>query len=228
MTSWTTRLPQLRAVYGHASHDPFLRGRAATTIGVALLADGLVGLDNPLAGRDRRPGILGAALIAALGIIVILVLGFVIHTSSPYPNGHIAQGTITAVQPHDSNGTKICSATIVYNADGAAHTIDSDLSAKSLCTQQGQHVPVSYTDANAAAGRPQFAESNWILEGFRALGWLVFAIGAATFLLRLAELVFGVVLIVRGRRLTRSARPTDLGQLLDNLKAAWAGTYAGR
>lgn len=226
MTSWTARLPQLRKVYDRARNDPFLRGRAQATIGIALLADGFVGLDNPLAGRDRRPGVFGAAFTAVLGLLLVLMAGLFIHSSAPYPGGFTAQGTITAVQPQQSDGSsRTCSATITYSAAGTNHTIGSEESDSSLCTRVGQHVPVSWTTADPGAGRPQIAQTNWVLQGVRVLGWIVLTIGVLTFLLRVAELVVGAVLLVRGRRTARAASPTNVGQLLDDLRAAWSGTY---
>ena len=47
------RIARLRTVLGREG-DSHLRGQAMRVGGVALVADGLIGIDNPLDGRSKR------------------------------------------------------------------------------------------------------------------------------------------------------------------------------
>lgn len=224
MTTWISRLPRLRDVFARYRADPYMRGRTSEVVAAALLADGLVGLENPLRGRDKRPGILGALVLTAIGLLVITVLSGLLHQGDPYANGATADGVISGViHQRSTNGGNLCSGTVSYTVVGRAYQAESGSSSGALCSEQGTHVPVSYLAANPAAGRPQFAETATVQRMVTGVGWVLFILGALTTLLKLAEIVIGIVLFSRGRHLVRTNEPVPAGQLLDDLKVAWNG-----
>lgn len=66
-----SRPRSLRALLDRWSGQPYLRGRAMRLGGGALLADGLVGLENPLDGRRERAGIFGSLLMVAIVAVML-------------------------------------------------------------------------------------------------------------------------------------------------------------
>jgi hypothetical protein len=228
MAIWLSRFARLRKVTDRYSSEPYLRGRAAQVAGVALVADGLIGLQNPLQPRNKRPGIVGAVLVAAIGALFILVGGLLQHSVGPYPGGQIAQGTITEVTRQvgttAGNHNAECAATIRYQVRGQVYTVTPGESSTSLCSQQGDTINVSYLPDRPAAGRPQFSGDSVWVGLVPIVGWVVLVSGVLLTVSRIAELLVGSWLLLRGHRLVSRNRAVPVELIVQELQQAWTGT----
>lgn len=217
-----TRIASLRRVLARLNQQPYLRGRALQVGGGALLADGLVGLENPLGARDRRPGIFGGVLVVAIALVMLFFLGLAQDSSSPYDDGATASGTITDVQRGTGSSNTSCSGTVSYSVDGADHQVATGTSSSSLCSQLGESVDVSYRPSAPAAGRVQLSGTSTALTVAYVMAWVVLVVGVLTVLVRAAEIVVGLVFLVRGRRLVRGSEPVPTDRVVEEMKQAWA------
>ena len=223
MSTTYGRLQRVRAVIARHRQDPYLRGRALQVAGGALLADGLVGLENPLDGRDKRPGILGSLLVAGIGAVFVFFGSMLLHSTDPYPGGRTAPGTITAVERGTGDNSNTCSGTVTYTVAERQYQVRTSSSSTTLCSKQGTSVEVSYLPDAPAAGRPQLRGDHTLLRVVQIVGWTVLVLGIVQTLVRLAELVIGVWALVRGRRLVRRSTPVPAEAVLEELHAAWSG-----
>lgn len=217
-----TRIASLRRVLARLGQQPYLRGRALQVGGGALLADGLVGLENPLDRRDKRPGILGAVFIVVIAVVILFFLGLAQDSTRPYDGGATAVGTITSIERGTGTSSRSCSGTVSYTVDGASYQVATTSSSSSLCSQQGQSVDVSYRPAEPAAGRVQLGGTSAVLTVARVVVWVLLVVGVLTVVVRAAEIVVGLVFLVRGRRLVRTGEPVPVDRLLEEMKRAWA------
>lgn len=226
MNNVISRFTRLRSIVGREG-DPYLRGRAMQLAGVALLADGLVGIENPLDGRNKRSGLLGGIIIVGIAVVFIVALGLASNATEPYDDGLTTQGTITelhqATQTGTSSSSGSCSATVAYAVSGQEYQVDTGQSSTSLCSMQGAVVDVSYRAGQPAAGRPQIAGTSSVIRYALIAVWGVLVIGLLTVLVRVVETVVGVVLLVRGRRLVRHHPSVPADEIVEELKQAWAG-----
>jgi hypothetical protein len=79
------------------SSDPYVQGRAAQIAGTALVADGLVGLENPLNAKKSRMGIFGAMVMIAVSVVMMFVLSGMVESNKPYEGGSSVVGTVVDV-----------------------------------------------------------------------------------------------------------------------------------
>jgi hypothetical protein len=83
--------------WGARLRDPKNQGNVMLGAGGILVADGLVGLDNPFAGRNRRPGIFGALLIIVVGLVFVVGGVWALRASGPIPGGITTTGHVVDV-----------------------------------------------------------------------------------------------------------------------------------
>ena len=223
-----SRFSRLRSVLGR-QRNPYLRGRALQVTGGVLLADGLVGLENPLDGRRSRSGILGSLLAVAIVALMLFFLGLATRSSQPYPDGSTTQGTVTAVERATTTDASAggqsasCSATVAYTVAGTRYEVGTGSSSSSLCSAQGEQVDVSFRPSQPAGGRPQITGESTLLRVATVVCWVLLVLTVLTVLTRAAEIAMGAWLVLRGRSLVRSAAPVPAGAVLEDLRAAWAG-----
>lgn len=196
---------QARAeVEKHESKDPYIAGRVRQVIGGALIADGLVGLENPF-GRRSRPGILGALVFLGLGLVFV-VLGPIVMTRGVDVDA-TATGHLTSVSAPDSDRT--CSATATFEVDGRTYRAFSEGSSSGLCKRSvGEAIGVKYNSADPSQNRigvSVFGIVGWIFLG---VGLLFALIGLVLVSLRAGSIYFGWKLWRSGGRLVKANPPT--------------------
>lgn len=226
MRTWVGRAGRLRSAFDMHRGDPYLRGRASQALGGALLADGLVGLENPLRRRkDKNPGIVGALLVLAIGLALVFPLASLLRGSHAYEGGSLVDGVVSEVSVANRNGgsRSTCTLSVQYIVEGATYTVDSGSSSSSFCDDQGVQVPVSYQPEQPAAGRPQFAEDEWVYRGVLFVGYALVALGCVCTLVRTAEILIGISLLYKGWRLVRRSPARPTADLLSELQEAWSG-----
>jgi hypothetical protein len=228
---WITRFARIRALIREKSQDPHLQGRAAQIAGGALLADGLFGLENPLDGKKKRAGIFGNVLLIAGGVVFFLFGSFIAKSVTPYENGVMTTGTVTAVQSHtstDADGkiSTSCSAEVEFSVSDKVYKVSPDFQSNTFCGLQGSAIDVSYLPENPSGARAIPPNVGWI-KSLKYIGVFVLVIAIGTTLIRLAEIIAGVWLLLYGRRRVReypSSAPD--GSLLEELRQAWGSKSA--
>lgn len=226
MTTTINRMLRVRAVVTRHRHDPYLCGRALQVAGAALVADGFVGLENPLDGRNKRAGIFGALLIAGIGAVFLFFASMLLRTTDPYPDGLTTVGTITEVDRGTGENSNTCSGTVAYTVADRRYQVRTSSSSTTLCSKQGTTVDVSYRPSTPAAGRAQLPGDHTLLRVVQVAGWTVLVLGALQALVRLTELLVGGWALIRGRRLVATHPATPADAILEELRAAWSGTTA--
>ncbi|MDO7867094.1 DUF3592 domain-containing protein [Nocardioides jiangxiensis] len=196
---------QARAeVEKHESTDPYVAGRVRQVIGGVLIADGLVGLENPF-GRRSRPGILGALVFLGLGLVFV-VLGPIVMTRGVDVDA-TATGRITQVSAPDSDRT--CSATATFEVGGSSYRAMSEGSSSGLCKREvGDRIEVRYDSADPSQNRigvSVFGIVGWVFLG---VGLLFSLIGLVLVALRAGSIYFGWKLWRSGGRMVRANPPT--------------------
>lgn len=223
------RLGRLRAVLASRSSNPYLRGRAAQLAGGALIADGLVGLENPLDGQKTRGGILSGIPFILVGVLFSWLLGGMITSVEPYPDGHIVQGTVVAVERSTSTDSKgrtstSCFARVQVVVGNESSTVTTGYGSSSQCDMEGSTVDVSVRGSDSASGRVLIPGDHTLFSVLRYGVWAVIALGVWVFLTRLASIIVGVVLFLRGRRLVSAHPAVPVDELMQDLREAWSGS----
>ncbi len=224
------RNSQVRALLDQYGNDPYVRGRAEQVAGGLLIAEGLVGLENPLDGRRGRPGILGGAFLLIFGVIWLAITASALSMTQPYKDGLSTSGTITQVSrttstDADGDRTTTCGVTVSYRVGEESYIASPSYSSSGLCSKtRGEEIPVSYRPANPAGGRV-VTDERWLVV-FPMVGWLCVAVGGVTVLLRSVSLGFGVWLFLHGRRLAASAPAVPVHELVAEVRSTFLATHS--
>jgi|688.fasta_scaffold261175_2 hypothetical protein len=214
------RLQRLWAVVKRQSGNKYVQGRAAQIAGGALIADGIIGLENPL-GRKSRMGIVQAVMMMAVGLGWLFVFSSTSTASMPYENGEIASGVLVEVSPPDiASDSSICYGIVEYSVDGITYRVRTGSS--SICGSRNISLDVSYPLDAPGRGRvvPSAAQGA-LLNSFSLIPTIFFVIGATTFLVRGFTICAGIYIFLRGRKLVNSNPEVPLGDIKDQLIAAW-------
>lgn len=223
---WITRFARIRALIREKSQDPYLQGRAAQIAGGALLADGLFGLENPLDGKKKRAGIFGNVLLIVGGLVFFLFGSYIAKSVTPYENGIMTTGTVTAVESHTSTDSKgktstSCSAQVEFSVSDKLYKVSPNFSSDTFCGMQGSPIDVSYLAENPSGARAIPPGAGWIRSA-KYIGVFILVIAIGTTLVRLAEIIAGIWLLLYGRRRVREHPSTaPEGSLLEELQQAW-------
>jgi hypothetical protein len=222
---WITRFARIRALIREKSHDPHLQGRAAQIAGGALLADGLIGLENPLDGKKKRAGIFGNVLLIIFGLIFFFVGSYIAKSVTPYEKGIMTTGTVTSVESHTSTDSKgrtstSCSAQVEFSVSDKVYKVSPSFSSDTFCGMQGSPIDVSYLPENPSGARAIPSGAGWI-KSAKYIGVFILVIAIGTTLIRLTEIIAGVWLLLYGRRRVREyPSTTPEGTLLEELQQA--------
>lgn len=202
--------------------EPAVRGRAARIAGAALIADGLVGLENPL-GEQSRSGILGGAVLLAVGILLLTPAARLGESLGPYADGEIVQGEVASVAlPSGDDST--CGMTFRYEFAGGIYERAPSFSASDFCDLVvGDSVDVSVRPDDPARGRLASGAARAFGTWIPRAPWLLIVAGAWTVLVRAISIGAGVWLYLWGRRASRGAADGSEDAILAELKAAWSG-----
>lgn len=204
-----SKLAQARQIADKYRNDAHVWGRTKQVAGGLLIADGLVGLENPLDGKKTRPGIAGSLFFVVFGLIfggagLFMIFGG-IDTDAE------TTGTVTDVARNHRSGSSstTCGLTASYVVDGKTYTAGSHGSSSSDCGKHvGSKVTVGYQSAHPEVG--QIKGGSLIMWLFPFIGGLTLLFGVGLFLLRLASIVGGLLLFLSGRRQVKE-NPTSNG-----------------
>jgi len=217
------RLGAVTKVLAAHRDEPAVRGRAARIAGAALIADGLVGLENPL-GKQSRSGIVGGAVILAAGILLLAPAARLGSGLGPYPDGIIVAGEVASVALPSGDGSS-CSMTFRYELAGATYERSPGWSGSGFCDLViGDAVEVSVLPDDPGRGRLASNGSRAVAVWLPRLPWVLVVAGAWTVLVRAISIVAGVWLYLWGRRATRGAPVGSEDTILAELRGAWSGT----
>jgi len=217
------RIRNVTAVLARHRDEPAVRGRAAQVAGAALVADGLVGLENPL-GERSRAGIVGGLVLLALGLLLRVPAGALAEGLAPYPDGVVVTGTVASVGLPSGDGSS-CAMTFRYEFDGVTHERAPGWTGSGFCDLVvGDPVDVSVVPDDAARGRLVSGGTTVAATWIPRAPWLLVALGAWTVLVRAIELAVGVWLLLWGRRTVRATAGTAADEaIVEELKRAWSG-----
>jgi hypothetical protein len=217
------RVRAVAEVLARHRDEPAVRARAAQVAGGALIADGLIGLENPL-GEQSRSGILGGIVLTVIGIVLLGPAAIFGASLGAYPDGETVVGSVSSVGLPEGDGGA-CSMTFVYDFDGSTYERTPGWTGSGLCDLVvGDPVEVSVLASDPGRGRyvsgGTGVAATWIPRG----PWLLIALGGWTTLVRLVELIVGIRLLLWGRRTSRELRGTPVDDaIVAELKRAWAG-----
>jgi hypothetical protein len=215
---WFSRFGRLKAAIRNLASDPHAQGQAAKIAGVALVADGFIGLENPLDGKKSRSGIFGTIFLVVVGGAFFAAGTFIFNSTKPHDNGVTVEGTVIAVERGSENS---CSLIVEYQIGAERLTTSSATGSSDQCDDVGRTVEVSYLPDQPGSAR--VVESAWFGRIFQLVGGAVMLIGLSTMLVRFLEICVGVYLWFWGRRRVRQHPPTASSDWMGQLRAAWGG-----
>ena len=171
---------------------------ATQVAGAAMVLDGLVGIDNPLSGRQRA-GIFGALVAAAVGMgVIVMALTLVKPNVGP---GYLrVPATVDHYLTSTSSGKTEYTAVYTYlDRNLVTHELTSSMSSTSKPTL-GSVATVAYD--------PEQPENAVVTSGFEGNMWkfmvgfgaLFVVLGTGTFIVRLITLGVGIGLLVKSRK----------------------------
>jgi hypothetical protein len=192
----------------HDAADPHTAGRVRQVVGGTLVADGLIGLENPLNARKSRPGVLGALFLLGFGGLFVGVGLWI--SSSGADTDATTQGVVTDVQRQHRSGSgssTTCRLTAEFTVDGRRYVAGSPVSSGGNCDEAtGSPIEVRYDSANPAEAEVG-ARPLWFGMIFVVVGALIALAGLVTFLVRAFCIVFGARLYLTGSRMVRESPP---------------------
>ena len=218
------RTGTLEIVRDYEDGQPRTLGRVYQVGGGLLVADGLVGLENPFDNKKSRPGILGAVLLGLIGLVftVLALFVFAVPETDSVATGSIAR--ISAPSPPSDDGAPTCSYDAIYSVNGTTYTARSTVHSDTICHKRvGSSVQVHYLDADPGTGVLDRGTQKLFRWGALAVGLIMMAVGGVTFLIRTAAIFFGTKLFLRGRALVNANPKTgdDDGDVLATAKDAF-------
>ena len=194
----------------HDAADPHTAGRVRQVVGGTLVADGLVGLENPLNGRKTRPGILGALFLLGFGGLFVGA-GLWISGSGADTDA-TTQGLITDVQRQFRSGSgsgssSTCGLTAEFTVDGRRYVTSSRVSSGGNCDETtGSSIEVRYNSANPAVAEVG-ARPLWFGMIFVGVGGLIATAGLVTLAVRAFCIMLGARLYLTGSRMVKLSPP---------------------
>lgn len=206
--------------------SPHTYGRIKQVVGGILVADGLVGLENPFDGRRTRPGILGSLAGLLAGVVVIIV--GIIAPLITVKTDATTTGTITAVERRSTDDGESCRVIARFEANNNAYSVKSSYLSE-LChyTSNGS-IDIYYLSSDPS--KHSVGQENdinpWIFIG-AGLVTVVISLGQAT--IRGLSLFFGVKLWLSGRKMVKSNPPVpgDDG-MVSEVKRQFTALVTGR
>lgn len=194
------------------AQSPHTAGQVRQTIGGLLIADGLVGLENPLGGRSR-PGIFGHMFQALFGLIFVVV-GFSVHAMISPEGDATTTGTITKVIYSTGEDGNTCSLTAEFWVGDVPYRAATTHSSSSFCSENvGGTVDIRYDSANPADADIDDNVLTWFILIFPAAGLLVMIPSLVGLTFSAAAIFFGWRLLRTGRAMSAAnpATTTDQG-----------------
>lgn len=188
----------------YESQNPHTAGQVRATVGGVLLADGLVGLEDPFDNKKSRPGILGSLMGMGVSIVFIVVGIFIMGSAAETDS--ITDGTISSISEpskpdSQGKGGGACSLTANFVVDGRTYSATTDVSSGGNCNRGiNESIEVRYNSANPNENSVGMSQGKFGLI-FAGIGTLVFIPSLFTFAIRLASIIFGLRLLMSGRKM---------------------------
>lgn len=188
----------------YKAKGPASYAAAQQAIGAVLIADGFVGIDNPL-GQKKRPGIFGTIIAIGMAIIFIFIPSFIGGMMKIDNMTAITEAKVVTV----GNSGESCSLTVSYMVDGREYTKRSPMSSSNYCSlSEGETININYDPENPGS----WIYGAKIVKGFLSIffwvGILLLISSIMTFFLRLFSIIFGWKLLMAGRK-NAKALPAD-------------------
>jgi hypothetical protein len=187
---------------------PATYAAAEQAIGAILITDGFIGIENPF-GRKKRPGIFGTIGGIILGVIFMLVPGFIGTMTNIKNMTETAPAVVISVgdmvrskNPDGSNsGGGTCGLEVRYTVNSQEYTKKSPMSASNYCSlSAGETILINY-DPNTPGSWAYGAKTmTTFLNIFFWVGVFVLISSIITFLIRLFSIIFGWKLLRDGRK----------------------------
>jgi hypothetical protein len=171
---------------------------ATQAAGAAMVLDGLVGIDNPLSGRQRA-GIFGGLVAMVVGVAIIVMAITVVK-----PN--VGPGYLRVVATVDHYNTSVNSGKTEYTA--VYSFMDRNLVTHELVSSMSSSTRPTIGSIATVAYDPEHPENAVVTSGFEGNMWkfmigfgaLFALIGFGTFIVRAVTLGVGVGLLLRSRK----------------------------
>jgi hypothetical protein len=208
----------------YKQQNPATYAAAEQAIGAILIADGLIGIDNPF-GNNKRPGIFGAVLIVILGTIFLFVPTYIGNFAGTKSMIATTTATVTAV----NNNTDTCSLTASYIVNGQTYTKPgSDSSSSDCALTVGQSITINYNPETPGAWSHNVKSLEAFLKIFFFAGVIMIISGLVTFIIRLVSIIFGWKLLRNGRKLASTLpEDTDFQSLINEIKQSFTKVVFG-
>jgi len=222
------RLFRMRAAVESLGADPTTQALAAETVARAYLAEGLVGIKNPLARRRRRTSLFSIAFMAFFGAAFLWGANLLATSTQPYEDGLSTAGVIvdlTTSTATDSDGNRYtsCQPVVQYTVDGITYRVESPVGSSSFCDDLGMTRTVSYRSTDPGDGLVLLEEAAGTARVFTGIGLLTLFLAVVALFLRVCYVLFGISFWTWSRRLGTSRLATTGSNWLPRLRAAWAG-----
>jgi hypothetical protein len=219
-------LRALQKVAARYKNNLYLRGQVERSLGLLLLAEGFLGLENPLDGKKTRPGILGALIMTIIGFVLLFFSPVLFQDMGPVENELQTSGQVILFVDEgtrtDSDGEKyrVCSLRASYEVEGSAFEVKSDTSSSNCTSGEGDEVTIGYNELNPKNARVVTSDPPEWLRGLLTIGVpiLFIIIGLVTFVLRAISLAFGVFFFLKGNKKIKAGEEVPLGDLLDQIR----------
>jgi hypothetical protein len=188
----------------YENQNPHTAGQVRATVGGVLLADGLVGLEDPFDNKKSRPGILGSLTGMGISVVFIVVGIFIMGTAAETDS--VTDGTIASISEpskpdSQGKGGGACSLTANFVVDGRTYSATTDVSSSGNCNRGiNESIEVKYNSANPNENSVGMSSGKFGLI-FAGIGALVFIPALFTFAIRLASIIFGLRLLMSGRKM---------------------------
>lgn len=195
---------------------------AEQAIGAVLIADGLVGIENPF-GAKKRPGIFGTITGMIFGIIFMLVPLFIGTLTNIKNMTESTSATVVSVGDmvrSGSRGGSTCGLEVRYNVGGQEYTQQSAMSSSDSCSlTPGQTISIKYDPKNPGSWAYGADKINLIVYIFFGAGLIALVSSIFTFFIRLFSIIFGWKLLRDGRKNAATLpQGTSLGTIIAEIR----------
>ncbi len=215
---------------------PATYAAAEQAIGALLITDGFIGINNPF-GNKKRPGIFGTVVGIILGIIFMLIPGFIGTMTNIKNMTETASAVVISVgdmvrskNPDGSNsGGGTCGLEVRYTVNGQKYEKQSSMSASNYCSLSvGETILINYDPNTPGSWAYGTKTMNAFLSIFFWAGLLVLISSVITFFIRLFSIIFGWKLLRDGRKNAASLPTgTNLQTMINEIKQNFTASIFG-
>jgi len=225
----------------YKTKGPASYAAAEQAVGLILITDGFIGIENPF-GSKKRPGIFGTISGIILGAIFMFIPNFFGNMSGINNMTNVTPATVVSVgsanhtrnSNSNSNSQASCSLTVSYSVNGKEYSNQSPISSSDNCSlSAGQIININYNPANPGSWAYGAKTTSNFLKIFFWAGLLVVISSTIKFFIRLLSIIFGWKLLKDGRR-NAASLPSDtnlqtmIGEIRQNFIASIFGFGAAQ